>query len=126
MRSGRLRGALGGARLQHVERALLDRELDVLHLAVVPLEPLDRGDELVVGLGQQLVHARDRLGVRMPATTSSPWAFCRNSPYSTCSPVEGSRLKQTPVPELSPRLPNTIWQMFAAVPRSSEMSCARR
>ena len=26
------------------------------------LEALDRGDELVVGLGQQLVHARDRLG----------------------------------------------------------------
>ena len=53
---------LAGARLQHVERALLDRELDVLHLAVVLLEPLDRRDELVVGLGQQLAHARDRLG----------------------------------------------------------------
>ncbi len=57
-----LRGALGRARLEHVELALLDRELDVLHLAVVALEALDRGDELVVGVGHQLVHARDRLG----------------------------------------------------------------
>ena len=57
-----LRRALGRARLQHVERALLDRELDVLHLAVVLLEPLDGRDQLVVGLGQQLLHARDRLG----------------------------------------------------------------
>ena len=33
-----LRGALGVARLQHVEAALLDRELGVLHVAVVALE----------------------------------------------------------------------------------------
>ena len=57
-----LRRALGGARLQHVEPALLDRELDVLHLAVMLLEALDRRHELVVGLGQQLAHALDRLG----------------------------------------------------------------
>ena len=38
-------------------------------------------------------------GVRMPATTSSPCAFSRNSPKSTRSPVAGSRVKQTPVPE---------------------------
>ena len=65
-------------------------------------------------------------GVRMPATTSSPWAFRRNSPYSTRSPVDGSREKQTPVPEVSPRLPKTIWQMLTAVPSESEMSLARR
>ena len=33
----------------------------------------------------------------MPATTSSPCAFRRNSPYSSCSPVDGLRVKQTPV-----------------------------
>ena len=35
---GRLGGPLGVARLQHVERALLDRELRVLHVLVVRLE----------------------------------------------------------------------------------------
>ena len=42
------------------------------------------------------------------------------------SPVEGFREKQTPVPESSPMFPNTIWQTLTAVPRSSEMSLARR
>ena len=37
-------------------------------------------------------------GVRMPATTSSPCALTRNSPYRRRSPVDGSRVKQTPVP----------------------------
>ena len=65
-------------------------------------------------------------GVRIPATTSSPCAFARNSPHTPGSPVDGSRVKHTPVPEVSPRLPKTIWTMFTAVPRSSGMACARR
>ena len=36
-------------------------------------------------------------GVRMPATTSSPWALTRYSPYITFSPVPGLRVKPTPV-----------------------------
>ena len=40
----RLRRPLSRARLEQVERAVLDRELDVLHLAVVLLEPLERLD----------------------------------------------------------------------------------
>ena len=36
--------------------------------------------------------------------------------------VEGSRVKQTPVPEPSPLLPKTIWTTLTAVPRSSGMS----
>ncbi len=36
----------------------------------------------------------------MPATTSSPCALTRYSPYSDGSPVDGSRVKQTPVAEL--------------------------
>ncbi len=58
---GGRRRALAGPRLQQVERPALDGELDVLHVAVVPLEPLDRLDELVVGLRQLLGHACDRL-----------------------------------------------------------------
>ena len=57
-------------------------------------------------------------GVRVPATTSSPWALVRYSPKSTRSPVFGSRVKATPVPESAPRLPNTMATTFTAVPRS--------
>ena len=38
MRSAALRGALAAAGLQHPQLALLDRELDVLHVAVVLFE----------------------------------------------------------------------------------------
>ena len=58
---GRGRGALAGARLQEVERPLLDRELDVLHVAVVGLEPVERRRQLRVGLRQLVAHRRDRL-----------------------------------------------------------------
>ena len=57
--------------------------------------------------------------VRMPATTSSPWAFVRYSPNRTFSPVFGSRVNATPVPESSPMFPKTIVTTLTAVPRSS-------
>ena len=65
-------------------------------------------------------------GVRMPATTSSPCALTRNSPKKRRSPLEGSRVKQTPVPELSPRLPNTMAMTVTAVPQSSGNRLMRR
>ena len=40
--------------------------------------------------------------------------------------MDGSRVKQTPVPEVSPLLPKTIWTTLTAVPRSSGMPFARR
>ena len=43
----RFGGALAGARLQHPELALLDRELEVLHVAVVTLEQPGNAQELV-------------------------------------------------------------------------------
>ena len=58
----RRRGSLRRPRLEQVERPLLDRELDVLHVAVVLLEPADRREQLRVRLRQQLVHPLDRLG----------------------------------------------------------------
>ena len=86
--------AAGAVRLPHglqdVELAALDRELDVLHLAVVPLERSNAA-QLGVGLGQRVLHRQafstaawaieqvSGCGVRMPAT-SSPWALIRNSP----------------------------------------------
>ncbi len=56
--------------------------------------------------------------VRMPATTSSPWALVRYSPNSVFSPVFGSRVNATPVPESSPMLPKTMVTTLTAVPRS--------
>ena len=47
---GRRRRALAGARLQEIELALLDRELDVLHVLVVTLEAVGDGEQLVVDL----------------------------------------------------------------------------
>ncbi len=64
--------------------------------------------------------------MRTPATTSSPWAFTRNSPKKRFSPVAGSREKQTPVPEVVPRLPKTMAITVTAVPQSSASRWMRR
>ena len=89
----RLAGALAVAGLQHPELALLDRELHVLHVAVVLLEDAVDAHELGIGLGHRAFHRAAcsisrpgrafsvmSCGVRMPATTSSPCALIRNSP----------------------------------------------
>ena len=62
----------------------------------------------------------------VPATTSSPCARGRNSPTRPGAPVLGSRLKATPVPDRSPRLPNVIAWTVTAVPKSSAMPSTRR
>ena len=64
--------------------------------------------------------------MRMPATTSSPCALVRKSPYGALSPVDGLRVNATPVPESSPLLPYTIVWTFTAVPRSSGIRSMRR
>ena len=93
IRTAALRGALAGAGLQHPELALLDRELDVLHVAVVLLELRRRcastrlkASGIAVSIDGLSEPASLRAasviscGVRMPATTSSPCALIRNSP----------------------------------------------
>jgi len=57
-------------------------------------------------------------GVRVPATTSSPWALTRYSPNGTFLPLAGSRVNATPVAEESPMLPKTIAWILTAVPQS--------
>ncbi len=52
-------GALAVAGLQHVELALLDGELDVLHVAVVVLEDAADLHQLLVALGHHLFHGRE-------------------------------------------------------------------
>ena len=54
-------GALRAARLQQEEPVVLDRELHVLHVAVVALELADRVLELVVREREEVAHAVDRL-----------------------------------------------------------------
>jgi hypothetical protein len=73
-------GALAGAGLEHEERAALDRELDVLHLLVVLLERCLIFRSCWWTFLFQAGISSTGLGVRMPATTSSPWALMRNSP----------------------------------------------
>ena len=88
-----LGGALAGAGLQHPQLALLDREFEVLHVAVVLFERVVDARELGVGLAAASSPSTAcrspastraasviSCGVRMPATTSSPWALMRNSP----------------------------------------------
>ena len=53
---GRLRGPLGVAGLEHVERALLDGELGVLHVLVVALERAQDLHQLFVGLRHRVLH----------------------------------------------------------------------
>ena len=118
-----LRGALARARLQQVERAALDGELDVLHVAVVLLEALDRRDELA---------RRPRAAAR-PCARSARACGCRRRrprPGRSAGTRRTARARRSRgrarsrrrCRELSPRLPNTIWQMLTAVPSSSEMS----
>ncbi len=52
----RFRRALAAARLQHVERSVLDRELHVLHVAVMRFQPRADGLELGIGLRHRLFH----------------------------------------------------------------------
>ncbi len=59
----RLTGSLRGARLQHVELAALDCELEVLHVAVVLFEAPRVALELRVHLRQPAFQRPDRLGV---------------------------------------------------------------
>ena len=75
--------------LQQEERVLLHRELDVLHVAVVLLEPMRRLEQLRECLRSFCSIRAIGSGVRMPATTSSPCALARNSPYEALLACRG-------------------------------------
>ena len=53
------RSSFSGARLQQIEPAALDRELEILHVAVVLLQPFLGAHQLLVGAGQLLGHPID-------------------------------------------------------------------
>ena len=58
---GRVAGALAAARLQHEEPLVLNRELEVLDVLVVLLEPRRDLAQLLVGLRHHLLELADRL-----------------------------------------------------------------
>ena len=67
--------ALAASGLQHVEFALLDGELNVLHIPVVIFQLVEDLCKLFLYTsGIFLSVWRWGWGVRIPATTSSPWA----------------------------------------------------
>ena len=86
-------GALADPRLQHPQLALLDGELGVAHVAVVTLEAVEDVDQLGVDLREVALQIVEVSVLRMPATTSSPWALIRKSPYGLFSPVAALRVK---------------------------------
>ena len=75
-------GTLAHTGLEHPELALLDGELDIAHIAVVVLERQEHALEFLASGLKTGVALRSAMGsvLRMPATTSSPWALTRKSP----------------------------------------------
>lgn len=65
-------GALAVSGLEHPEFVILDSELNVLNIFVVRFEGAPDFIELGINLGHFQLELGDFLGVRMPATTSSP------------------------------------------------------
>ena len=116
------RTALARARLQHEEAAVLDRELEILHLGVVGLEGMRIRLELAVDFGQRLPQRADLF--RRTNAGHHVFALGIEQVFAKSSglPSLGSRVKATPVPERSPMFPKTIVCTLQAVPQS----CGRR
>ena len=118
--------ALRGARLQQVEPPRLDGELDVLHVAVVLLEPAHRLEQLLVRLRQPRLHRLERL---RRADPRDDVLALRVGEKLAVQPLLARRRVAREAhagPQSSPRLPKTIWTTLTAVPRSSGIPCARR
>ena len=119
-------GALCVAGLQHEELPALDRELQVLHVAIMALEP--RGDlfELCVDLGLQPREIRDLL--RRANARNDVFALRVGEVLAEELPLAGVRIarKGDAGPESSPMFPKTISITLTAVPQSSGILLKRR
>ncbi len=78
----------------------------------------------LVGVGLDARFLVISCGVRMPATTSA-LRIDENSPYSFFSPVDGLRVKATPVADVSPMLPNHGLHIDRGDPLFREMCSLR-
>ena len=73
---------------------------------------------MVIGLSSvHKAHFLYRLSESSDLPPVSYTHLMRNSPMSFFSPVAGSRVNATPVPEVSPMLPNAIIWTLTAVPQ---------
>ncbi len=70
-------GSLTVTGLEHPKLAALDGKFDILHFAVMVFELVVDLFKLCIGLRQVLTILAISSVLRMPATTSSPWAFIR-------------------------------------------------
>ena len=84
------RGSLAGTRLQEVQRALLHRELDVLHVLVVPLEAPRDLQDLVVDGRHPLVQSLDRQ--RRPDSGDDVLALGVGQELGVEAPLPGPRI----------------------------------
>ena len=87
---GRRGGALRDPRLEHVQLAALDRELEVLDVAVVALQPLADAHELVVRLGHLVLELADLLrACGCPPRRPRPGRWSGTRRRAPCSPSIG-------------------------------------
>ena len=118
--------AFAGTRLQHPELAALDRKLAVLHVAVVLFEQVCDRRKLFVNFRQLFLE----LGDRIWRTSAGDHVFAlRVQQVLTVNsflPVDGLRVKATPVPLPAPMFPKTIAWTLTAVPKVSGMRLMRR
>ncbi len=129
-------------RLQHMQLAVVDGEFDILHVAIMGLEPggdiaqlrisrrqlhLHRGDAgIAVGMGHAHDRTGDRIKLALAEGQSLPCEFGRYSPKSIFSPVSGLRVSTIPEGGAALRLPKTMACRFSAVPHSTGMPCKAR
>ena len=95
------------AGLEHPQLAALDGELDVAQVAVVGLQAAHDGAQLVIGVLIQALEVSQGQGVTDAGDDVLALGVDQVVAVDAGAPGGGSRVKQTPVPEVSPMLPNT-------------------
>jgi len=113
--------ALAGPALQHPEAAVLDRELDVLHVAVVPLEQLLDAEELTPDARRFALEPLDRQGRPDPCDDVLPLGV--HKVFAVEALLSSRRVAREghSGSDVGPRLPKTIATTLTAVPQLSGM-----
>ena len=111
-------GALPHPGLEHPELALLDGELGVAHVARSAARGGRRSRAALCAPEGTSSSVPDRLGVADARHDVLALGVDQEVAVGALCAGGGSRVKPTPVPELSSRLPKTMACTFTAVPRS--------
>ena len=107
---------LSRPRLQDIEPLAIDRELDVLDVAIVAFERFQGAAELRVRLREHVLELLERL--RRPDARDDVLALGVDEELAPRDPLAacGIAREATPVAECVAGLPNTIWTTLTAVP----------